>query len=83
MILSTKYVFEFNGDYSNAGVAIKFKRRVEYHILNTFLQTVILILVGFLSFFFDVDNFSDRIMVTLTTMLVLATLSASILEVSR
>ena len=55
-----------------------FRRRMEYHINNTYLQTIILLGVGFLTLFFDVDNFTDRIMVTLTTMLVLATISSSI-----
>ena len=55
-----------------------FKRRIEYHIMNTMFQTFLLQLIGFLTFFFDVNNFTDRTMVTLTTMLVLATISSSI-----
>ena len=81
IILSAKYKFTIEANYSLASVEIRFKRRVEYHIYNTFLQTLTLTLVGCLSFLFDVNNFSDRVMVTLTTMLVVATLASSIQQV--
>ncbi len=77
-ICSTKH-----GNISNAIVDILFKRRMEYHITNTFLQTLLLVLVGFMTFFFDVDNFTDKIMVNLTTMLVIATLMSSIQSVIK
>ncbi len=54
---------------------------MEFHVTNTFLQTFILIGVGYMSLFFDVDNFTDRIMVTLTTLLVVATMGSSIQSV--
>ena len=63
---------------SVAEVKIVFRRRMEYHVTNTFLQTLILVGVGFMSLFFDVDNFSDRVMVVLTTMLVIATVQSTI-----
>ena len=53
---------------------IVFRRRMEFHVTNTFLQTLLLVVVGYMSFFFDIDNFTDRIMVSLTTMLVIATI---------
>ena len=59
-------------------VKIVFRRRMEFHVTNTFLQTFILIGVGYMSLFFAVDNFTDRIMVALTTMLVVATIMSSI-----
>ena len=43
-----------------------------------FLQTFILVFIGYLSFYFDVENFTDRAMVVLTTMLVIATITSSI-----
>ena len=66
---------------SRAIVKFVFQRRIEYHIANTISQTFILLIVGYLSFFFDVENFTDRIMVVLTTMLVIATISSSIQQV--
>ena len=56
---------------------------MEFHVTNTFLQTFILTCVGYFSYYFDVDNFTDRIMVVLTTMLVVATITTSIQTVSK
>jgi len=39
---------------------------------------MILVLIGYLSFYFDLENFTDRAMIVLTTMLVIATITASI-----
>ena len=43
---------------------------------------MILVLIGYLSFYFDIENFADRAMVVLTTMLVIATITSSIQAVS-
>ena len=43
---------------------------------------MILVLIGYLSFYFDIENFTDRAMVVLTTMLVIATITSSIQAVS-
>ena len=64
-------------------VKIVFRRRMEFHVTNTFLQTFLLIGVGYMSLFFAVDNFTDRIMVALTTMLVVATIMSSIQAVIK
>ena len=68
---------------SQAEVLIVFQRRMEYHVTNIILQTFLLQLIGFMTMFFSVEGFSDRIMVTLTTLLVVATLTSSIQEVKR
>ena len=39
---------------------------------------MVLVLIGYLSFYFDIENFTDRAMVVLTTMLVIATITSSI-----
>ena len=58
-----------------------FCRKIEYHLLGVFLQQTILIIVGFMTFLFEVTNFQDRVMVSLTLMLVIATISTSIQQV--
>ena len=63
---------------SRAVVKIVFRRNMQFHVANTFLQTFLLVAVGALTLFFAIDNFTDRIMVTLTTLLVIATVTASI-----
>ena len=66
---------------SRANVKFVFQRKIEYHITNTISQTFILVIVGYLSLFFDIKNFTDRTMVVLTTMLVIATILSSIQQV--
>ena len=67
---------------SSINVTIVLRRRPQYHITNTFIQILMLLMIGYLSLFFDIDNFTDKIMVTLTTLLVLATIMTSIQGVS-
>ena len=69
-----------NVNISYAQVDIMFERKFEYHLSNTFLQTLLLLVISFMTFFFEVDNFTDKIMVVLTTMLVIATLQSSAQE---
>jgi hypothetical protein len=56
---------------------------MEYHVSSTFVQTWILVFTGYISFFFDIHDFSNRIMVVLTAMLVVATIVSSVQAVSR
>ena len=70
--------FRSVNNISQGVVKFVFRRNMEFHVTNTFLQTFILTCVGYFSYFFDVENFSDRIMVVLTTMLVVATITTSI-----
>jgi len=59
-------------------VKIVFQRRWFYHAITVFLQSVLLIIVAEFTFFFRLANFQDRIMITITCMLVVATMQASI-----
>ena len=74
--------FRSVNNVSQGIVKFVFRRNMEFHVTNTFLQTFLLTCVGYFSYYFDVDNFSDRIMVVLTTMLVVATITTSIQDVS-
>ena len=71
-----------NLNVSYAQIDVMFERKFEYHLSNTFLQTLLLLVISFMTFFFEVDNFTDKIMVVLTTMLVIATLQSSTQEVN-
>ena len=63
-------------------VCVVFQRRMEYHVSNTFLQSFVMVITGGLTFYFRIDNFTDRIMVSLTVMLVVANLISAIQTVS-
>jgi hypothetical protein len=76
-------ICQTENNISFAQVDILFKRKFEYHITNTFFQTLLLIGIAYMTYFFEVKNFQDRIMVVLTTMLVIATLQSSSQEFTK
>ena len=51
--------------------------------MNSFVQTFIVLLVALVTFFFDLDDFSDRIMVNSVLLLAMATITSSIQEVRK
>ena len=63
---------------SQAVVKIVFRRRMEYHVQSTFFQTILLVVCGWISFYFDIDDFTNRVMVVLTAMLVVATIVSTV-----
>lgn len=69
-------------NHSVAVVKVVFRRQTGFHVITTFVQTMVIIIVAFVTFFFNIRNFSDRIMVNLVLLLVLSTLSASSQSVS-
>ena len=81
VLVSSNFLLSKVDKISQARARVVFRRRMEYHLSNTIAPTFLLMLVGYLSFFFNVDDFTDRIMVALTSTLVIATLMSSIAEV--
>ena len=69
-------------DHSLALVKVVFRRQGGFHVVTTFVQTMVIILVAFVTFFFHVRNFTDRIMVNLVLLLVLATINSTVQNVS-
>ncbi|XP_064118061.1 uncharacterized protein LOC135223524 isoform X3 [Macrobrachium nipponense] len=53
-------------------VALEFKNQYAFYIGNAFMPSGLLIIICYLTFVFDLDDFQDRIMVSLTSLLVLA-----------
>ncbi len=68
---------------AKAVVKLVIRRRMEYHLTSTFMQTLILIGVGFMSLCFKEDNFTDRIMVSITNLVVVATITSSVQQASN
>ena len=61
-------------------MALKLKRKVTTELLTTYLPTTLLLLITFVSTFFDKDLFGDVIAVNLTIMLVMTTIFTSKIE---
>ena len=60
--------------YHHAMIAIHLKGLYGYHLLNSFTPSTLMVLISFASLFFPIDNFNERVMVSLTSLLVLAAL---------
>ncbi|KAK8394309.1 hypothetical protein O3P69_006482 [Scylla paramamosain] len=56
-------------------VRVPLSRRFGYAIINIYLPSLIMAIVGYLTLFFLTDNFEVPVMTSLTTLLVLATIS--------
>ncbi|KAF2367342.1 Neurotransmitter-gated ion-channel transmembrane domain, partial [Trinorchestia longiramus] len=54
-------------------VELAFQNRSVYYVFYTFLPSLMLMVVGYMTFYFPLDDFQDRIMVALTAMLVQTT----------
>ena len=61
-------------------MAIVLKRKVAMELLTTYLPTILLLLITFVTTFFDEDLFGDAIAVNLTIMLVMTTIFTSKIE---
>ena len=57
---------------------VHFQRLAAQHLLTTFLQSFLLWLLAFITLFIDIEDFSDRFMGAVTTLLVLAALLSSL-----
>ena len=61
-------------------MTLKLKRKVATELLTTYLPTILLLLITFVTIFFDKDLFGDAIAVNLTIMLVMTTIFTSKIE---
>ena len=61
-------------------MALKLKRKVATELLTTYFPTLLLLLITFVTIFFDKDLFGDAIAVNLTIMLVMTTIFTSKIE---
>ena len=69
-----------NNEDNMVYVAMKLKRKVVTELLTTYLPTILLLLITFVTIFFDKDLFGDAIAVNLTIMLVMTTIFTSKIE---
>ena len=61
-------------DHSSKVVVVTLDNMYLYYVSSTYVPTFLLILIGVFTFFFPLHDFNDRIMVSLTSLLVLAAL---------
>lgn len=65
-------------DTGKVRVMTVFKRKWTYHFWTVFFQSIVLLIVAYMTFYFKMSNFQDRIMIAITTMMVVATIQSSV-----
>ena len=66
-----------NGSFfqrSSIEIEIKLKNMYVYFIISTYIPSLLLVIISYLPFWFDLDDFGNRVMVGITSLLVLAAL---------
>ncbi|KAK7085404.1 hypothetical protein SK128_011916, partial [Halocaridina rubra] len=79
-IRSVTMIQEDWNSYSGFKVTISLDNLSGFHITTTYIPTFLMVIIAYSTLFFDLDDFNDRIMVSLTALLVLATLFTQISE---
>ncbi|XP_047500997.1 uncharacterized protein LOC125047016 [Penaeus chinensis] len=59
---------------SSIQVEIEFQNQYTFYITNVIVPTLLMAIICYLTFYFQLNDFQDRIVISLTSMLVLATL---------
>ncbi|XP_064088250.1 uncharacterized protein LOC135202695 [Macrobrachium nipponense] len=75
-ITSVTMTFINNTDFIDIGqkVDLELRNLYGYYISNTYIPTTLLVIICYLTLFFDLDDFTDRVMISLTALLVLSSL---------
>ncbi|XP_037803970.1 probable ligand-gated ion channel 46 [Penaeus monodon] len=84
LFLGTRYLLEYylrkeiyssfvDHNTSIAGLELWFKNQYRYYIGNVMLPSIMLVILCYVTLYFDINDFNDRIMVSLTSLLVLVT----------
>ncbi|XP_042221422.1 uncharacterized protein LOC121865930 [Homarus americanus] len=68
----------FENESSCGTLTVHLRSEFEYHILNTLAPSVLVVIICYSSLFFPLGSFTDRIMVSLGALLVLAALFSQI-----
>ena len=70
--------YQLSDSNFSVSITIHLQSLFGYHILNSFTPSILIFLISYVTFFFPISSFNERIMVSLTAVLVLAALSAQV-----
>ncbi|XP_071538214.1 gamma-aminobutyric acid receptor subunit beta-3-like [Panulirus ornatus] len=73
VLVDEQIVSQDKGNHSGQTMELTFKNLSTFYVFSTYLPTLIIVVIGYLVFYFPLDNFNERIMVGLTGLLVEAT----------
>ena len=78
---AVKNVFMFSddrGNYSGMGIGISLENLSGFYVSTTYIPSFLMVAICYSTFYYSLDDFNDRIMISLTALLVLATLFTQI-----
>ena len=61
-------------EFSSIAVQVRFTRRYGFYLLTLYIPTTLLMLIAYSTLYFNPDDFNSRIVVALTSLLVLSSL---------
>lgn len=73
---------EERGQFSSLDVTVTFRRRYTFYLLTLYIPTILLILIAYATFFFNPDDFNSRVVVAVTSLLVLTSLLTQVSLIS-
>ena len=73
----------FQDDEAWVQVNITLFNRYVFYVTNTYVPSFILLVIGYMTFYFSIHNFNERIMVSLTSLLVETTLLSQVSVLGR
>ncbi|XP_042858648.1 glutamate-gated chloride channel subunit beta-like [Penaeus japonicus] len=62
------------GEFSSVSVYVRFQRRYVFYLLTLYIPSTLLIIIAYATFYFNPQDFNSRIVVALTSLLVLSSL---------
>ncbi|KAF2363426.1 Low-density lipoprotein (LDL) receptor class A repeat [Trinorchestia longiramus] len=66
------------GNFSGKGIRLVLENLSGFYVSTTYIPTFLMVAICYSTFYYNLDDFNDRIMVSLTALLVLATLFTQI-----
>ncbi|XP_068240407.1 uncharacterized protein [Palaemon carinicauda] len=65
-----KMIRHDEGNFSGQVIELMFQNLSTFYVTSTYIPTFIIVVIGYLVFFFPVEDFNERVMVALTALLV-------------
>ena len=68
----------FSGDYSCLQAAFTLRRSLGFHLVQSYIPTILIVMISWVSFWMDVDSVPGRVTLGITTLLTMTTKSSGI-----
>ena len=71
-------MFLLQGIFSGKRIELVFENLITYYITNVYIPTSVMLVIGYSTFFFPLNDYNDRIMVAITSLLVESSLFSQV-----